>query len=166
MILPMADEPPPMFKFSMALKARNPAPGFWRDNMKCMTCKHDGLYYCRRGFLKRNAGERCPYYEKLKLYLCGQVTGDDDYRVKFMRAENKLYDAGFYPVNPAACIPAGTEWRQAMREAISIMLRCDGVALLSDWKASRGAKIEASLAYSIGIPVKSISEWESAGPHN
>jgi hypothetical protein len=131
-----------------------------------MTCKHDGPDYCRRGFLKRNAGERCPYYEKLKLYLCGRVTGDNDYRVKFLRAENELYDAGFYPVNPAACIPAGREWRQAMREAISLMLRCDGVAVLSGWKKSKGAKIEVNLAHSIGIPVRSIREWESAKPHD
>jgi hypothetical protein len=105
-------------------------------------------------------------YEKFKLYLCGRVTGDADYRVKFLRAENKLYDAGFYPVNPAACIPACTEWSQAMREAISLMLRCDGVAVLSDWKESRGAKIEVNLAHSIGIPVRSIREWESAKPHD
>jgi hypothetical protein len=131
-----------------------------------MTCKHDGPDYCHRGFLKRNAGERCPYYEKLKLYLCGRVTGDNNYRVKFLRAENELYDAGFYPVNPAACIPAGTEWRQAMREAISLMLWCDGVALLCDWKESKGAKIEVNLARGIGIPVKSIREWESVKPHN
>jgi hypothetical protein len=129
-----------------------------------MACKHDGSDCCRRGFLKRNAGGECPYYEKLKLYLCGRVTGDDDYRVKFMRAENKLYDAGFYPVNPAACILAGTEWRQAMREAISLMLRCDGVALLADWGESKGARIEARLALSLGIPVMPIDRWLSKQP--
>jgi hypothetical protein len=131
-----------------------------------MTCKHDGPVCCPRGYLKNNAVGKCRGYEKLKLYLCGQVTGDNDYRIKFLKAENKLYDAGFYPVSPAACIPASTEWHQAMREAISLMLQCDGVALLSDWKESKGAKIEVNLAHSIGIPVKSIREWESAKPHN
>jgi nucleoside 2-deoxyribosyltransferase len=129
-----------------------------------MTCKHDGVDYCRRGFLKRNAGEQCRYYEKRKLYLCGRVTGDDNYRVKFLKAENKLYDAGFYPVNPAACIPACTEWHQAMREAIGLMLQCDGLALLPDWKKSKGAKIEVGLAQAIGIPVRAIHEWEKAAP--
>lgn len=128
--------------------------------MKCMSCKHDGSEYCLRGYLKRNAGEGCRYYEMLKLYLCGKVTGDAHYRDKFLDGENELYEAGFYPVNPAACIPPETGWKEAMRKAVSLMLQCDGVALLPDWKESKGAKVEVTLAKSIGIPVKSISEWE------
>jgi hypothetical protein len=40
------------------------------------------------------------------------------------------------------------------------MLHSDGAALLPDWKKSKGARIEASLARKIGIPVKTIREWE------
>jgi hypothetical protein len=122
-----------------------------------MTCKHDGPDYCLRGCLRNKA--KCRYYEKTKLYLCGRITGDDNYRAKFLEAENKLYEAGFYPVNPAACVPANTEWHHAMRMAISLMLRCDGVALLPDWKQSRGAKIEARLARDLGMAVKAAKEW-------
>jgi hypothetical protein len=96
----------------------------------------------------------------MKLYLCGRITGDDQYRDKFLDGENELYEAGFYPVNPAACIPPDTAWGQAMRKAITLMLQCDGVAVLPDWKNSKGAKIEVNLARKIGIPVKSIQEWE------
>jgi hypothetical protein len=46
-----------------------------------------------------------------------------------------------------------------MRTAISLMLRCDGVALLPDWKQSKGAKIEARLARDLGIAVKAAKEW-------
>jgi hypothetical protein len=95
----------------------------------------------------------------IKLYLCGRITGDDNYRAKFLEAENTLYETGFYPVNPAACVPANTEWNHAMRTAISLMLRCDGVALLPDWKQSKGAKIEARLARDLGIAVKAAKEW-------
>jgi hypothetical protein len=126
-----------------------------------MTCKHDGPDYGLRFFLKNHAAGKCRYYEKMKLYLCGKITGDDNYRVKFLDAENELYEAGFYPVNPAACIPVGTEWRQAMRTAISLMLRCDGVALLPDWKKSRGAKIEERLARELGLEVRACEDWPS-----
>jgi hypothetical protein len=125
-----------------------------------MSCKYDGFYYCLRGYLKRNAGERCRYYEKLKIYLCGKITGDDQYRDKFLDGENELLEAGFYPVNPAARIPPDTAWNDAMRKAVGLMLKCDGVALLSDWRESKGAAIEVNLARKIGIPVRPIHEWE------
>jgi hypothetical protein len=124
-----------------------------------MTCKHDGPDYCLRGYLKRNAGPGCPRYEGLKLYICGRITGDADYQAKFLDAENKLYEAGFRPVNPAARVPADTDWNQAMREAISLMLQCDGVALLPDWKESRGAKIEVRLSIDLDITFMSVDRW-------
>jgi hypothetical protein len=125
-----------------------------------MSCKHDGAGYCQRGYLKRNAGESCRYYEQLRLYLCGGITRDVYYLSKFLKAEKELYEAGFHPVNPTSVIPANSEWQEAMREAISLMVKCDGVALLSDWKESKGAVIEANLALDIGIPAKTIGEWE------
>jgi hypothetical protein len=101
----------------------------------------------------------------MKLYLCGKITGDTHYYAKFLRAEDSLYEAGFVPVNPAACIPATIDWKGAMRRAIRLMLACDGVALLPDWKKSRGAKIEVRLAGEIGIPVLPVSKWLVKSPH-
>lgn len=95
----------------------------------------------------------------MKLYISGKITGDNDYRVKFLRAENKLFDAGHYPVNPAAFVLKGTQWDEAMRTVLKIMLNCDGVALLPDWRESKGAKIEVRLAHELGIPVKPLEEW-------
>ncbi|MDR1587285.1 MAG: DUF4406 domain-containing protein [Treponema sp.] len=97
----------------------------------------------------------------MKLYLCGKITGDDNYRAKFLDAENTLYEAGFYPVNPAACVPSNTDWNHAMRTAIGLMLRCDGVALLPDWKKSRGAKIEVRLARELGLDVRTCEVWQT-----
>jgi hypothetical protein len=94
-----------------------------------------------------------------KIYLSGKITGDEEYRIKFLRAENKLYNAGYYPVNPAAFVLPGTPWEEAMRRVLALMLRCDGVALLFDWRGSKGAKIEERLARDVGMTVKPFEEW-------
>jgi hypothetical protein len=101
---------------------------------------------------------------QIKLYICGRITGDDNYHVKFLDAANTLYKAGFDPVNPAALIPANTDWTQAMRKAIVFMLQCDGIALLDDWENSRGAKLENRLSTELEIPVMSVDQWLSKQP--
>jgi hypothetical protein len=96
----------------------------------------------------------------MKLYICGRISGETEYRLKFLLAEERLFKSGYYPVNPAACVPGTADWPLAMRQAIRLMLRCDGVALLPDWEESRGAKIEEALARELGMDVRPIGEWE------
>jgi hypothetical protein len=98
-----------------------------------------------------------------KIYICGKVTGDPNYYEKFMKEENRLYSLGYDPFNPAACILRNEEWPKAMRIAIRMMLLCDGVSLLPDYKRSKGAKIEAGLARDLGIEVKNSREWLQVG---
>jgi hypothetical protein len=95
----------------------------------------------------------------MKIYISGKISGDNNYRKKFLEAENALYDAGHYPLNPAACVADGTNWTSAMRTALRLMLDSDGVALLRDWKSSHGAKIEVRVAHEVGLPVRPINEW-------
>jgi len=94
-----------------------------------------------------------------KIYICGKVTGDSNYQKKFLKEENRLLSLGYTPFNPAACIPSKVEWSEAMRMAIRMMLLCDGVSLLPDWKISKGAKIEKQLACELGIDVKDSNKW-------
>jgi hypothetical protein len=126
---------------------------------KCRSCCLFVSFFCVKAIDIRFASDSCTYYERRKVYLCGKITGDDDYRSKFFEAEKKLFEAGFYPVNPAAVVPHDTEWEAAMRLAISLMLQCDGVALLPDWEQSRGAKIEKQLAGDLGLLVMPIKNW-------
>jgi hypothetical protein len=95
----------------------------------------------------------------MKIYICGKITGDRDYKKKFYEAEERLYELGYYPVNPAAFVPANTSWEEAMKLAIRAMLQCDGVSLLPDWKQSKGAKIEARLARELGMDVRPGRDW-------
>ena len=46
-----------------------------------------------------------------KIYVSGKMTGDGNYRRKFLQAENRLFDAGYYPVNPAAFVPKYISWQ-------------------------------------------------------
>jgi hypothetical protein len=96
-----------------------------------------------------------------KIYICGKVTGDQNYRDKFLKEEKRLFSHGYEPVNPAAIIPSNTEWAKAMRTALRAMLLCDGVSLLPDWKKSKGAKIEARLARELGMDVRENAEWSA-----
>jgi hypothetical protein len=89
-----------------------------------------------------------------RIYICGKVTGDPNYKEKFLEEENRLFSLGYEPVNPAACIPSNESWPKAMRTAIRLMLLCDGVSLLSGWRKSKGAKIEANLARKLGMDVR------------
>jgi len=96
---------------------------------------------------------------KLRIYIAGKITGVPDYKVKFLTAENHLFDYGYEPINPAV-ISSSLNWYGAMREALRMMLLSDGVALLPCWKKSKGAKIEVKLAKLIGMPIREIAKWE------
>jgi hypothetical protein len=41
------------------------------------------------------------------------------------------------------------------------MLQCDGVALLPDWKQSKGAKIEERLARELSLDVRTCEVWQT-----
>jgi hypothetical protein len=97
-----------------------------------------------------------------KIYICGKVTGDSNYYEKFLKEENRLYSLGYEPFNPVACILRNEEWPKAMRIAIRMMLLCDGVSLLPDWRKSKGAKIEAGLAHELEMDVRDSKKWLKA----
>ena len=98
-----------------------------------------------------------------RIYISGKITGEADYHIKFLCAENKLFNEGYCPVNPASFVARGTCWEKAMRTVLRAMLECDGVALLPDWRKSKGARIEKRLALEIGMPVKPIKDWRQGG---
>jgi hypothetical protein len=44
-------------------------------------------------------------------------------------------------------------WKQYMKNDLSILLKCDEIHMLPDWKDSKGAKIEHQLALDLGIKI-------------
>lgn len=53
-------------------------------------------------------------------------------------------------------------WQNYMKRDLTILLRCDEVHMLPDWKDSKGATIERQLALDLGIIVRYITITESA----
>jgi len=97
---------------------------------------------------------------KKKIYICGKVTGEENYHVNFLNEENRLFALGYEPINPAACIPSNEPWQKAMRTAIRMMLLCDGVSMLPNWKSSKGSKFEVFIAKELDIEVRESKEWQ------
>jgi hypothetical protein len=78
----------------------------------------------------------------MRLYIAGKVTGDPDYKAKFDRADMWLKVAGYDVENPTEHGLENATWVGAMRWLIPRLLSCHGVALLPDWRKSRGARLE------------------------
>lgn len=99
-----------------------------------------------------------------ELFISGPISGVPDYGMNFGRASKELVDAGYEimtPVNNRPWVVDEDEalWTSYMRASLRQLLRCHGVALLEGWQYSRGAQVEKALADSLGIPVKTVSEW-------
>lgn len=103
--------------------------------------------------------------DKTALYLCGPITGTTDYEERFQDAQDKLELAGYTVLNPIKLNldPDPKNWSSAMKAAIALMFKADGIATLTDWHVSRGAYLEVSLASYIGMPVWDVNRWAERG---
>jgi hypothetical protein len=96
----------------------------------------------------------------MRVYIAGPMTGLPDFNYPAFHAEaTRLRAIGYRVSNPAEN-QAQVNWQNYMREAIRMMLLCDAVALLPNWKASRGALIEHGIAISLGMPARPCEEFK------
>ena len=79
--------------------------------------------------------------KRMKIYIAGKITGDNEYKKKFYDAECALIDKGHTVMNPAI-LPAGFEWGEYMAICLQMQSVCDGTLFLPDWKDSQGARLE------------------------
>lgn len=91
----------------------------------------------------------------LKVYLSGVITGDNNYKSKFKRAEDYLKERGLEVINPAELNEGveGYEWQDYMKADIKALLDCDAIFLIKGYESSKGALIEKSLAEGLGLIV-------------
>ena len=96
----------------------------------------------------------------MRLYVIGPVTGRENLNRKvFEDAKEKLWDAGYDVLIPHDVVPPDASHEQAMRLSIKTMLGCDGVAALTDWDESRGAKLEREVAIACGLEIHYVDTW-------
>jgi hypothetical protein len=91
--------------------------------------------------------------KKGKVYIAGKVTGENyaDCVAKFNAQAEILSKQGYEVVNPMDIVPEGTDWKTAMQICITELMYCNAFYMLSDWRFSRGAKIELQLALALGL---------------
>lgn len=84
-----------------------------------------------------------------KIYIAGKITGDADYVVKFRAGVLHVLRLGWEyekVVNPVNHCKAYWSWWRCMVRCLCLLAGCEWVAMLPDWKESRGARIEHRVA--------------------
>ena len=96
----------------------------------------------------------------MRIYISGKVTGDQNYKYKFKRAEEDLYTkyALFEP--KVESMPSkdhlkldDKSWDECMIECLAYLNSCDTIYMLKDWKDSTGACIELGYALAQNMTV-------------
>ena len=88
-----------------------------------------------------------------KIYISGQITGlsFDEVSAKFEKAEIALKERGYNVVSPLKTgIPYDAPWEVHVAIGILLLISCDSMYLLPDWKYSKGATLEKNIAELLG----------------
>lgn len=80
-----------------------------------------------------------------KIYIAGKITGLDDFKKNFKKAEEMLVKKGYAVMNPAV-LNTGFEHEEYMHVCYAMIDTCDTVYFLTNWKDSKGAKMEMQYA--------------------
>jgi len=89
----------------------------------------------------------------MKIYISGQITGlpYNEVKAKFEKAEMELQAKGYYVVSPLKTgIPYHAPWEVHVSIDIVLLISCDSIYLLPDWKYSKGSTLEKNIAELLG----------------
>lgn len=90
------------------------------------------------------------------IYISGKITGLDyaDVESKFQDAQDLLSDIGFEVVNPLNNgLTKEHSWEQHMVKDFELLLPCDAIYMMDNWKDSIGARIEYQTAFEMNKDV-------------
>ena len=90
-----------------------------------------------------------------KIYISGKISGIESEAAQlFQQAENELKAKGFNPINPMTLNhDHDKSWHSYIKEDVKALCDCDQIYMLSNWKDSKGAIIEHTIAMYLGIDV-------------
>lgn len=93
--------------------------------------------------------------ERTIVYISGRITGDENYKESFERAERFLREKGYIVLNPAKLDLISPELNYSEYMAICYRLIdiSDIIFMVGDWRCSKGASSEISYAKSLGKKV-------------
>ena len=90
-----------------------------------------------------------------KVYIAGPMSGYEEFNFPaFNRAEELLQETYGYKhvINPAKLHPTtDLPWAEFLKQDLRELITCDAVFLLKGWEKSRGATLEAFVAYVLGL---------------
>jgi hypothetical protein len=91
----------------------------------------------------------------LKYYLSGAISYQANFKYYSKSYEDKLRYWGITDIfNPDETEwPENVKWETCLKYNLKIIVDCDVLVLLPNWKKSRGAKLEVHVAKALGIRV-------------
>ena len=90
-----------------------------------------------------------------KIYLAGQISGNQNYKIQFLDEELRLkrtYDNNVVVLNPTI-FPYGLTQHEYMQLCRPMLDIADCVLMLDGWENSAGAKVERDYALKCSKPV-------------
>ena len=85
--------------------------------------------------------------KKIRVYIAGKITGDDNFLEKFAETEKALSELGYEVFNPAKLnliMPTSATHEEYMNMCYAMLEMSDEVYFLNDWQKSVGATMEHS----------------------
>lgn len=94
--------------------------------------------------------------KKTRIYISGEISGTNDYKERFAKAEKYLEAQGYSVINPAkvnAQMPTDTSYEEYMKMSITMLDMCGSIYMLKEWKNSFVANREYGYALAKGITI-------------
>lgn len=85
----------------------------------------------------------------MKIYIAGKITGRENYREEFQKAEEVFRSQGHAVMNPAF-MSEGFEQTEYHHICMAMIDVCDVVYFLPTWTDSKGSHLEMGYAYGRG----------------
>lgn len=90
-----------------------------------------------------------------KIYIAGPITGKKNHNQEaFNKAKDRLQIKGYKVISPLEIVKPGTKsWEYYMKIDIPILVWCDAIYMLKDWRQSRGAILEHIVACNLNMQI-------------